>query len=173
MDQFRGGDILRFKATAAVVDELDKWTGVSDKDRGKALDALLAKINSSATATVGRTNPQGAEPSGSTQPFNEPQSSRKQGRNEVKEIIEKLSKGGESDEDDDINSTPQAHKRHANKKDMPWYNPQSIIFRNPSCTKTCRTLTLFGNDLNGVKALLRVAHNLPKGIPASQWDRIL
>jgi len=31
----------------------------------------------------------------------------------------------------------------------------------------------FSEDLSGVKSLLRVANNLPEGIPSSQWDRIL
>ena len=172
MEQFRAGLMPRFKATAAVVDELDKWTGVSDEDRGKALDSLLAELNSSSTATNGKANPQRAVPSASTQPLNEPRSGSKRGRGEVEEIIDKLSKGGESDgEDDDDNS--RVRKRHADEKDMPWYNAQGIVFRNHSCTKTCQTLTLFSNDFSGTKALLRVAHNLPEGIPSSQWDRIL
>ena len=42
-----------------------------------------------------------------------------------------------------------------------------------SCVETSRILLQFGEDLSGVKSLLRVAYNLPEGIPSPQWDRIL
>jgi hypothetical protein len=38
------------------------------------------------------------------------------------------------------------------------------------CPLTSRILLQFSKDLGGV---LRVANNLPEGIPSSQWDRIL
>ena len=56
---------------------------------------------------------------------------------------------------------------------MPWYNPSSGSSRRGSCADTCRTLLKFSEDLSGVKSLLRVANNLPEGIPSSQWDRII
>ena len=56
---------------------------------------------------------------------------------------------------------------------MPWYSPSSSSTRRRSCIETCKTLLQFSEDLSGVKALLRVADNLPEGIPSSQWDRII
>ena len=56
---------------------------------------------------------------------------------------------------------------------MPWYNPSPSSSRRGSCIATCKTLLRFSEDLSGVKALLRVANNLPEGIPSSQWDRII
>ena len=56
---------------------------------------------------------------------------------------------------------------------MPWYNNAVMSARRTSCAETCRTLLQFSEDLSGVKSLLRVASDLPEGIPSSQWDRML
>ena len=56
---------------------------------------------------------------------------------------------------------------------MPWYTATSSSNRRASCVETCRMLLRFSEDLSGVKSFLRVAHNLPDGIPSSQWDRLL
>ena len=56
---------------------------------------------------------------------------------------------------------------------MPWFNSTSDSPRRSSCVESCRILLQFSEDLSGVKSLLRVAQNLPEGIPSSQWDHIL
>lgn len=56
---------------------------------------------------------------------------------------------------------------------MPWFNNEIDSTRRSSCVETCRTLFKFSEDLSGVRALLRIANNLPEGIPSSQWDRLL
>ena len=48
---FRRGEYSRFKASSRVANELEKWVGVSDKEREKAFDLYLAEINSFAVVT--------------------------------------------------------------------------------------------------------------------------
>ena len=62
------------------------------------------------------------------------------------------------------------HEKRAREEDMPWFNPSLNSSRRASCVETCRTIFRFSEDLSGVKALLRVASDLPEGIPSSQWD---
>ena len=64
-------------------------------------------------------------------------------------------------------------RRRAREDEMPWFDPATSSSRRSSCVETCRTLRQFSEDPAGVKALLRVANNLPEGIPSSQWDRLL
>ena len=46
MDVFRKGEYTRFQASTRVANELGKWAGASDKEKGKAFDSYLAEINS-------------------------------------------------------------------------------------------------------------------------------
>ena len=46
MEEFRKGECSRFQASTRVAKELEEWTGVSDKEKGKAFDTYLAEINS-------------------------------------------------------------------------------------------------------------------------------
>ena len=46
MEIYRKGQYSRFQASTRVADELGKWAGASDEERGKAYDSYLAEINS-------------------------------------------------------------------------------------------------------------------------------
>jgi hypothetical protein len=46
MEVFRKGEYSRFHASSRVANELEKWEGASDKDKGKAYDSYLTEINS-------------------------------------------------------------------------------------------------------------------------------
>ena len=46
MEIFRKGEYSRFQASTRVANELEKWVGASDQEKGKALDSYLAEINS-------------------------------------------------------------------------------------------------------------------------------
>ena len=96
MEVFRKGECSRFQASSRVTNELSKWEGVLDKERGKALDSYLAKINSfiaiqdenrSTSGTRG-TSP----PLGSTLLPNQPHA-RKRVREEVEELLDRVSQG--------------------------------------------------------------------------------
>ena len=50
MEIFRRGDYSRFQVLSRVANELGKWEGGSDKEKGKALDSYLIKINSFAAS---------------------------------------------------------------------------------------------------------------------------
>ena len=45
MEIFRKGQYSRFQASSRVADELGKWAGASDQEKGKAFDSYLAEIN--------------------------------------------------------------------------------------------------------------------------------
>ena len=46
MEIFRKGECSRFKASSRVANELEKWEGASEREKGKAYDSYLAEINS-------------------------------------------------------------------------------------------------------------------------------
>ena len=170
MEVFRKGEYTRFQASTHVANELDKWVGASDKDKGKALDSYLAEINSllavqdeDRSATRGTSHPVGANL------LTESQSNRKRIREEVDELLDQIS--GEELEEDEVEQ--RVIRKRAKEEDMPWFSSTSNSSRRGSCVATCKTLLKFSEDLPGVKSLLRVAYNLPDGIPSSQWDRIL
>ena len=170
MEVFRKGEYTRFQALTHVANELDKWVGASDKDKGKALDSYLAEINSllavqdeDRSATRGTSHPVGANL------LTESQSNRKRIREEVDELLDQIS--GEELEEDEVEQ--RVIRKRAKEEDMPWFSSTSNSSRRGSCVATCRTLLKFSEDLPGVKSLLRVAYNLPDGIPSSQWDQIL
>ena len=169
MESFRRGELSRFQASSRVTIELDKWAEASDKDKGKALDSYLAEINSFAAMqdenrSVTRETISLRPPDRAGQ-----QPSRKRIREEVEELLDQVS--GEELEGEGDEQRPM--RRRAREEEMPWYNSTNNPSRRSSCVETCRTLLQFSEDLTGVKSLLRVANNLPEGIPSSQWDRIL
>ena len=49
MESFRKGESTCFQMSLHVIEELDKWTGVANEDRSRALDSNLLEINSSIT----------------------------------------------------------------------------------------------------------------------------
>ena len=172
MDIFRKGEYTRFQASTHVAKELEKWEGVSDKEKGKAFDSYLAEINSFAAVqdenqsnTRETASPLGA----SVLPEPERQAAKKRIREEVAELLDQVS----GDELEGEETERRVMRKKAKEEDMPWYNSSSGSSRRSSCVETCRTLLQFSEDLSGVKSLLRVANDLPEGIPPSQWDRIL
>ena len=46
MEIFRKGECSRFQASSHVANELGKWAGASEKEKGKAFDSYLTNINS-------------------------------------------------------------------------------------------------------------------------------
>jgi hypothetical protein len=168
MEVFRKGEYSRFQASSVILGELGKWGGVTDKEKGKAFDSYLAEINShfNIQDEVRSATRETSQPLGAPVPFERP---AKRIRNEVGELLDEISKGEPEGEE----SEPRVIRRRAREEEMPWYDATTSSSRRISCVETCRTLLQFSEDLSGTKSLLRVANNLPEGIPSSQWDRIL
>ena len=176
MEAFRKGEYSRFQASTNVANELGKWEGASDKEKGKAFDLCLAEINSYiAIQDEQRSNTRGTTPparsslpaAGGERP------NGKRVRDEVEELLDQVS-GGELDGDVDGQQLGlESTRKRAKEEDMPWFNTTLNSNRRASCIETCRTLLKFSEDLSGVKSLLRVANGLPEGIPSTQWDRII
>lgn len=172
MDIFRKGECSRFQAASRVTKELEKWEGASDRDKGKALDSYLNEINSfAAIQDEDRSNTREASPPLGMSVLAEQQSAKKRIREEVEELLEQVSGGEFEGEGEEVER--RIIRKRAKEEDMPWYNVASSASRRSSCVETCRILLQFSEDLPGVKSLLRVADNLPEGIPPSQWERIL
>ena len=170
MDVFRKGEYTRFQASTRVANELGKWAGASDKEKGKAFDSYLAEINSvlaiqdeDQSATRGTSLPSGAPLPSERRP------NAKQIRDEVEDLLDQVSREELEGEDPE----PRTTRKRAREEDMPWYSSNLSSARRSSCIETCRTLLRFSEDLSGVMSLLRVANNLPEGIPTTQWDQIL
>jgi hypothetical protein len=171
MDAFRKGECSRFQASSRVANELEKWVGGSEKDKGKAFDSYLAEINSViAVQNEDRSLTRGTSPPVRPTLDVEQQPSRKRFREEIEELLDRVS--GEEDLEGEESERRIIRKR-AREEDMPWYNLSPGSTRRGSCVETCKTLLKFSEDLSGVKSLLRVANNLPEGIPSPQWDRII
>ena len=175
MELLRKGECSRFRASSLVLNELDKWIGVSDKEKGKDFDSYLAEINSHVViqdeledqlATGTREGspalgtPLGRLGSGQR---------KKRIREEVEGLLDQVSRG----EQDGGDNEPRVIRRRAREEEMPWYNSVVNSSRRNSCVETCRILLQFSEDFSSVKSLLRIANNLPEGIPSSQWDRLL
>ena len=168
MDIFRKGEYSRFQASSHVLDELEKWTSVSDKEKGKAFDIYLAEINS----PIVIQDEERSATKEASQPLEPPLHAGhrpKRVRDEIEDLLDQLSRG-EPDRDE---GELRVSRRRVREDEMPWYNPITSSARRTSCIETCKTLLQFSEDLSGVKSLLRVADNLPEGIPSSQWDRLL
>jgi hypothetical protein len=170
MDVFRKGECSRFQASIRVANELGKWDGASDKEKGKAFDSYLAEINSFvAVQDENRSITRGTPiPVEATLPAN-PRTNGKRIREEVEELLNQIS--GDELEGEEVEQ--RIIRKRAKEEDMPWYSVTSSTSRRGSCIETCRILLQFSEDLSGVKSLLRVANDRPEGIPSSQWDRIL
>ena len=172
MEAFRKGEYSRFKASSRVANELDKWTGASDKEKGKAFDTYLAEINSFiAIQDEQRSVTEGTSPSITPNLSNQPPGGKR--IREVEELLDQVSRDVLDRDDDEHQLGLGPARKRAKEEDMPWYNSNPNLSRRSSCIETCRTLFKFSEDLTGVKSLLRVANDLPEGIPSSQWDRIL
>jgi hypothetical protein len=177
MEIFRKGDCSRFQALSRVAHELGKWAGVSDKEKGtrKAFDSYLAEINSPAAVQDDyRSLTRGtSQPLGSTLPAGQQLSTRKRIHEEVEELLDQVSREGLEGDDNDLQQDPGLTRKRVREEDMPWFNSTLNSSRRSSCIETSWILLQFSEDLSGVKSLLRVANNLPEGIPSSQWDWIL
>ena len=168
MDNFRVGNSSSFQATSNVIDELDKWSGVSDRERERALKSYLSEINANPSVEIEECiSPEITQPTRSTIPS---EGTSKRPRQEVEDLLEKMSRGEPDDDDDDER---RLVKRRAREEEMPWFNQSGSTSRRSSCVETCKTIKQFSEDLSGVKSLLRIAYNLPEGIPSTQWDRII
>jgi hypothetical protein len=168
MELFRKGESSRFQTSARILSELEKWTGATDKEKGKAFDSHLAEINSFlAIQDENRSTVREGSPLIGASLTAEGKTKRI--RDEVEELLDQVSRGGAEGEDDE----PRAIRRRVREDEMPWYSVGTSSNRRASCVETCRTLLRFSEDLSGVKSLLRVANGLPEGIPSSQWDRML
>ena len=166
MELFRRGDCTRFQTSSLLLNELGTWAGATDEEKEKAFNLYLTEINSFFTHQDDSFTREG---SASLEAPNGSKRQAKRIRDEVDNILEQVSKKGSEDEDDE----PRVIRRRAREDEMPWYNNAVIPTRRSSCIETCKTLLRFSEDLAGVKSLLRVANNLPEGIPSSQWDRLL
>lgn len=173
MEIYRKGECSRFQASTCVANELDQCREVSDKEKGKDFDTYLAEINSiTAIQDDSEERSLTSLPIGSSNPAShgaEHQPTRKRIRDEVENLLDQVS--GELDRDDD---EPQlgleSVGKRAKEEDMPWFDSSNNSNRRTSCVETCQTLLKFSEDLLGVKSLLRVAKDLPEGIPSSQCN---
>lgn len=163
MEQFRDHSLQGWEATAAVVDELDKWVGASEEERRRALQTCFEEINSQAIIANATTNPE-----------REIRSTRlKRKRDEIGDLVDRLS---QQDEDSDGQDEPVRTRYRARAEDMPWFKPKSTSSRTSTNFKSARILQAFAKDVSGCKTLLRTTEDLPKqlnGFPDSQWDKIL
>jgi hypothetical protein len=167
MELFRKGECTRFQVSSLVLNELETWAGASDKEKEKAFNLYLTEINSFADQDESRSFTRGGSP-----PLGAPNGSKGKAKriwDKVEELLEQVSKGGSKDEEDE----PRIIRRRTREDEMPWYNNAAVSTQRRSCVETCKTLSRFGEDLAGVKSLLRIANGLPEGIPTSQWDRLL
>ena len=103
MEAFRKGEYSRFQASTNVANELGKWEGASDKEKGKVFDLCLAEINSYvAIQDEQRSNTRGTTPpaSSSLPTTGGEHPNAKRVRDEVEELLDQVS-GGELDGDVD------------------------------------------------------------------------
>jgi len=69
MDSFHLRNSSRFQTTSSIIDELDKWSGVSDREWEKALQSYLSEINANPSVEVEECiSPEVTQPTGSTIP---------------------------------------------------------------------------------------------------------
>lgn len=159
MGSFRRGESTQFHAMSHVLDELNKWLGVTDTERGKAFNSYLAEMNSTVEP---RSEEQSAtrKTSPSLGVSHPPGQSLKRAR--VEEFLDRVSRG--EPEDNDGEPKPLRRRRATlREEEMPWFQQSTGSPGRSSCIETCQTLRQF----------IRAANNLPEGIPSSQWDRLL
>ena len=174
MEIYRKGEYSRFQASTHVANELGKWIGASDKEKGKAFDSYLAEINSLvAIQDEERSDTRAASLPASSANAAGQRSNAKRIRDEVEELLDQVSGEALDGDVDGHQLGLESVRKRAREEDMPWFNSSLNSGRRTSCIETCRTLLKFSEDLSGVKSLLRVANGLPEGIPSTQWDRIL
>ena len=151
MEIFRKGQYSRFQASSRVANELGKWAGASDQEKGKAFDSYLAEINAVlAVQDENRSTTRGTSPPpGTTHRTNQRPSGRRI-REEVEDLLDQVSRGEPEGDDHE----PRVPRKRAREDEMPWFSPSLNSTRRASCIETCRTLLQFSEDLSGVKSLL-------------------
>jgi hypothetical protein len=98
MDIFRKGECSRFQASSRVANELDKWEGASEKEKGKAFDSYLVEINSYAAvqdeerSDTRETSPPQA-PGASVIPGERQANGKRTRELEVEELLDQVSRG--------------------------------------------------------------------------------
>ena len=109
METFRKGECSRFQASTRVANELEKWNGASDKEKGKAFDSYLAEINSvlaiqdeDQSATRGTSLPSGAPLPSERRP------NAKQIRDEVEDLLDQVSREELEGEDPELRTENDA-----------------------------------------------------------------
>lgn len=116
MRSFHQGQATHFQMTSNVIDKLDKWTGISDKETERAFNSYLSEINSLSSSKVENIiSPEITKPISSTIPS---KGSIKRSHREIEDLIERMS-GANPDEDEDEH---RLTKRRAQEEDMPWYH---------------------------------------------------
>ena len=151
MEIFRKGECSRFQASTRVANELEKWEGASEKERGKALDSFLAEINSfAAIQDEDQSATRGTSPPCREVVIPGPSHARKRIREEVDDLLDRVSQGELEGEE----AEHRVARRRAKEEDMPWYKSSAGPPRRSSCIETSRILLQFSEDLSGVKSLL-------------------
>ena len=151
MEIFRKGECSRFKASSRVANELEKWEGVSEREKGKAYNSYLAEINSfAAIQDESRSAVRGTPKPLEATLLSERRLSKKRIREEVEVLLDQVSQGEEDEEEGER----RVMRKRAKEEDMPWYNVSSSPSRRSSCIETCEILLQFSEDLSGVKSLL-------------------
>jgi hypothetical protein len=100
MDLFRKGECSRFQASALILDELAKWSGATDQEKGKAFDTYLAEINSFLTVQDESISLARKGPPSIGAPI-EPGSKSKRTRDEAEQFLDEISRGELDDEGDE------------------------------------------------------------------------
>ena len=180
VDSCRRGRSTKSSATKELFESLERLTDISAETREKTFVSFLTEINSIDRETIER-GPVGGSTlgSGSGQTQEDESGDRElppvQEETVTDRIVRNLAKRPVAQEiSEDRNSGTKRQK--LGQSDMPWFGStrgNGLINRVVSCTHTCELLELYGEDLTRSKFLIRTALYSPKGIPASQWERIL
>ena len=92
MEFYRKGEYSRFQASTHVANELGKWAGASDKEKGKAFDSYLAEINSQiAIQDEERSDTRATSLPASSSNATRQQPNGKRIRDEVEELLDQVS----------------------------------------------------------------------------------
>ena len=122
MEIFRKGECSRFKASSRVANELEKWEGASEREKGKAYDSYLAEINSfAAIQDESRSAVRGTSQPLEATLLSGQRLSKKRIREEVEDLLDQVSQGEEDEEEGER----RVMRKRVKEEDMPWYNVSS------------------------------------------------
>jgi len=182
VESCRRGRTTKSSATKALLESLERLTGVSAYTREKAFISYLAEINS-----IEREPPEPSLPvrtdvtnSGTDNEAEkltgEQRQSATQEETDNDQLYQILPKRPAFPRDADDEHSPGPKRQRLVQSDMPWHgwqNGRGVINQVVSCTRTCELLELYGEDITRSKFLIRTTRYSPEGIQASQWERIL